>query len=137
MGRGSSRANGGRSNRENALVQSLSDNTNFDAFVKSNLKNKDFLNYGRENGMEEVKELWYQKRQGEELKDIHEMTTEEAIDAIGDSIPSSYISGWFRNADSEYKPKLVDSIMGNKGTLNAGLNIAYTNYKNDMEIKGE
>jgi len=87
--------------------------------------------------MEAIKDLWYEKRAQEELKNIHEMPIEDAIDQIRDSVSAQTISGWFRNADSEYKPKLMDQIMANPGTLNAGLNIAYENYKNDMQIKGQ
>lgn len=139
MGRGSSKASGGPGGGGggNALLDSLTDNLDFRAWIRENLKNPDFKKFGQENGMEDVKQLWYEKRAAEELKGLHELSREEAIQTIRDNVDPNTISGWFRNGNSDYKPKLVDQIMAHPGTLNAGLNIAYQNYKDDMSDKGK
>lgn len=139
MGRGSSKASSpGGGGGNDGLLDKLSDNTNFREWIRENVKNvPEFKKFGQDNSMEAVKELWYQKRASEELKNIHELSREDAISTVRDNIQANTITGWFRNGDSEYKPKLVDQIMANPGTLNAGLNIAYQNYKDDMSNKGK
>lgn len=107
----------------------LKDSMSFNDFIRQNMSNPDFKAFGQEHGMDEVRELWYQKRISEELKNLHEMDIYDAVDQVRDAIPVNVANGWFRNADSDYKPKLMDSIVSNPGTLNAGLNIAYDNYK--------
>ena len=137
MGRGSSKAGGAGGSGGNPLLNSLTDNTNFRAWIRENLSNPDFKKFGQENGMEAVEDLWREKRTQEELKNIHEMSIDDAVDMVSDNVSASARSGWFRQGNSDYKPRLVNEILSNPGTLNAGLNIAYSNYKNDMSIKGE
>lgn len=111
------------------FVSSLTDSLDFNQFIRQNLSNPEFMAFGRENGMEDVEQLWREVRTRAELEDVHETSIEDAISTVRDSVSNSTLDGWFRNADSSYKPKLVDSILSNPGTLNAGLNIAYHNYK--------
>jgi len=116
-------------------IPTVKDNTDFKAFIKDNMSNPQFKEYGRTHHMDMVKQLWRDKRAEEELKDVHEMKIEDAVSKIRESIPEQTHSGWFRSANSDIKPKLVDYILSNKGTLNAGLNIAYHNYLGDIEIQ--
>lgn len=132
-----SNAGGGSGGGGISILNQLTDNTNFRAWVKDNLANSEFKQFGRINGMDAVKELWYQKRASEELKKIHEIPVEEAVNTIQSNIEASTMTGWFRAGDSDYKPRLVDQIMQNPGTLNAGLNVAYQNYKNNMQANGK
>lgn len=111
-------------------VNTLNDSTNFNEFIRSNMSNPEFKKFGQENSMDDVRQLWYEKRASVELENVHEMDIGDAVDQVRDAIPSNVSAGWFRNADSDYKPKLMDAVMSNPGTLNAGMNIAYNNYKN-------
>lgn len=115
------------------LSANLKDNTDFNAFVRDNMSNPKFMAFGRSEGMDAVEDLWRDVRTRSELRDLHEIPIEDAIDQVRSSIPSSVVDGWFRNADSGYKPALVNSILANKGTLNAGMNIAYKNYKDSTD----
>ena len=133
-GRGSS---SGKAGGNTLILNQLTDNTNFKTWIRENLSNSEFKQFGRINGMDAVKELWYQKRASEELKEIHEIPIEEAVSTIQSNIEANTITGWFKAGDSDYKPRLVDQIMQNPGTLNAGLNVAYQNYKNAMQINGK
>ena len=133
MGRGSSKA-GGTVGGGNSLLNQVTDNTDFKAWIKENLDNPEFKQFGRENGMDDVKNLWYEKRAAEELKNLHELSKEDAIAQVRDAIPDQTSKGWFLEANSDVKPKLVDYIMMNEGTLNAGLNIAYSNYKDEVAL---
>lgn len=132
MGRGSSKAGG----KSDGLISKVQDNTDFNAFVKTNMSNPEFKQFGRENGMESVRQLWREKRAESELSSVHEISREEAIEQMRDAIPQSIINQWFVEANSGAKPKLVEHILSNKGTLNAGLNIAYANYADEMSISG-
>lgn len=116
------------------LISKITDNTNFNAWLKENMSNPEFKQFGRENGMEAVRQLWREKRIESELSSVHEISQLEAVEQLRAAIPQSYIQAWFVEANSDVKPKLVESILSNKGTLNAGLNIAYTNYLDEMAL---
>lgn len=123
-GRGSS----SKMSNSGGFIARLQDSTDFGTFVRSNLSDEDFMALGREAGMDAIKQLWYEKRALEELKNVHEISLEDAVSQVRDAISASTLDGWFRDANSDYKPRLIDSIMSNSGTLNAGMNIAYNNY---------
>lgn len=127
MGRGSSKAGSG-----SVSISGLKDNTDFNAFIRENMSNKAFREFGQNNDMDDVKMLWYQERMRAEAANIHEISAEEAIDTIRDNVPASYLDGWFRSADYGYKDGIAEAIVSNPGTLNAGLNIAYKNYVDSL-----
>lgn len=58
----------------------------------------------------------------------HAVGDQEAVDTVRDNVPGSWMHGWFVEADSSFKPKLEDAILGNPEVLNAGWNIAYRDY---------
>ena len=62
-------------------------------------------------------------------KNLHEVTTDEAGKAISDHVRQSIKDGWMREADSGYKPKLIQSILSSEESRNAALNIMYENFK--------
>lgn len=67
------------------------------------------------------------------VKSARPTTKEEAIAAAREGIPDSWRRGWFVEYNSEYKPKIEERILANPETLNAGWNIAYSNF---METVG-
>lgn len=82
-------------------------------------------------------ELWAQYEDTmmhEAQEHLHEVSDEAAIETVREGIPDSYRRGWFVDADSDYKPKIEDLIMGDPEVLNAGWNIAYRDF---METVGE
>ena len=105
------------------------DADDYDSFVKKNMKSLKVNIIDKGGDIDDVRQEWYSTRAKQELKTLKEVPIEDAIKQVRKSVPMNVIDGWFRNADSDYKPKLLDSIFSNKGTLNAGLNIAYYNYK--------
>lgn len=81
-------------------------------------------------------ELWaqYEGTMMHEAQDqLHQVSEEVAVNTVRDGIPDSYRQGWFVNADSDYKPKIEDLILGDPEVLNAGWNIAYRDF---METVG-
>ena len=106
------------------------DETDFRDFQKANLTEMKALN--KASGMQAVKQAWYDTRENAEKAQITQLTEQQAVDIARATIPESVSNAWFRNADSDAKPKLVEAIMTNKGTMNAGWNIAYQNYVQSM-----
>ena len=102
----------------------------FKDFQKANWDEMKALH--KEGGMSAVRQAYYETRLQTEQKSAKEISQEEAVDIARDSIPQSVSNGWFRSADSDYKPKLAQAIMENPGTLNAGWNIAYQNYAQSL-----
>lgn len=126
MGRGSSGS--GSSDKSNGPdIRGLKDSDDFRQFVKENMSNPEFKQYGRENSIDAVKQLWRERQIRNEK--ITEISKEEAIAIVRANIPDNIRHGWFVAADSDYKPALIDAIARNPGTFNAGLNIAYHNYR--------
>lgn len=115
------------------VIDGLIDNKDFNAFILENMANEEFKRFGKEHGIALVKDLWYHTRFTEERKDLHEISQEEAIRIINEAVPRNILEGWFRDANSDYKPKLLDAIASHGGVLNAGLNMAYHNYRTLLE----
>ena len=86
-----------------------------------------------EHGIEACHDEWYKFRLADSTKDIHEITKDEADEVMYDNVRQSTYDGWFRNADSSYKPQLTYAVIKNPEMRNAALNMAYENYKNNVE----
>lgn len=109
------------------------DNKDYDQFIKDNFDTiKHWLNTDRSKDLEDVEEAWYNLRKEAEMKNIHEI---ESYDELGNDSPfrPSAYTGWFRNADSDYKPELAKSLFGTEGEFNKGLNIGYFNYRINVD----
>ena len=111
----------------------LTDNKDFDQFIRDNIKTLRTSH----KPMAEIKQDWYELRHDKEIKNLKEMDIEKSIDIVTDHIRSNALTGWFRRADSEYKPEIANSILNNSETLNAGMNIAYNNYRWQFERYSE
>lgn len=120
---------------EQAQKPHYQDADNLDDFIHKNLPVLKEI-YNRD-GIEAVHNQFYDMKTQQELKNVKEIPIEDAVSQIRDAIPNNVHSGWFRSADSEYKPRLVEDILTNKGTLNAGLNMGYHNYRQQFEWYSE
>ena len=123
--RGASSGKGGT----DKLLNSVVDAPDYRSFVSANRGNPDFMAFGRENGTAAARDLWLAKRAEVERQNLHEISNEEAIATIRTAVPDNVRSGWFRSADSDYKPAVAEGILTTEGGLNAAYNIAYNNYK--------
>ena len=113
----------------------LKDADDLQDFIRENIDNAKFKQFGKDNSIEAVQQLWYENKRQQEIKNLKEVKIEDAIQTVRDNIKASHLSGWFRNGDSGYKPRIAEQMLNNKGTLNAALNIAYHNYKGQLEIE--
>lgn len=113
-------------------ISSLANSQTWEDF-KGNMRDRDKVQEMKEMGIKSPKamrEYWVeQKMKGFTENDAKEITEEKAIDIIQKNIGQNVLDGWFRNADSDYKEKLETAILENKEVRNAGLNIAFKNWK--------
>ena len=73
---------------------------------------------------------FYKFRLARSTKDVHQISKAEADEVVYDNVRQSLYDGWFRAADSSYKPALVSAMLSSPEMRNAGLSLAYENYKN-------
>lgn len=132
MGRGNSgigKGSGGSGSPYGKLLKTVTDAPDYRSFFNANKGNPDFMQFGREYGSGAARDLWLAKRAETEKKDLHEISKEDAINTIRAAIPDNARDGWFRQANSDYKPTVAEGLLSTKGGLNAAYNIAYNNYK--------
>lgn len=111
------------------------DDLDYDTFVEKNLESLK-AKYKADRNFE-PKDEWRRFRLEQEKKDLHEVDIEDAIKTMRENIPSRIHEGWFRAANSDYKPILTDYVLANPGTLNAAMNMAYYNYRYNFERYSE
>lgn len=122
-------------NERKATTTKYKDSLSYDDFFKQNFDTlkRSYMN----KEIDDPKGLWRSIRLKKEQENLKELSVDEAYDLIDKAIPHNYISGWFRNADSDYKPKILDLALSNKGVVNAMLNVAYFNYRWQYERYSE
>ena len=47
---------------KSSLINQVTDNLDFNKWIKENMSNPEFKQFGKDNGMDDVKDLWRQKR---------------------------------------------------------------------------
>ena len=120
----------------NSLGQLEDSGDDVQDFIRANKNNKAFMQYGRDYSIEAIEQLHHTMRHKNALKQgMYETKIEDAISQVRDTIKASHISGWFKEANSDYKPRIAEQLLSNPKTLNAAYNIAYENYKNDSKTK--
>lgn len=96
-------------------------------FVSNNVDK--LMSIYKSGRMPAVHDEFYKYRLADTSKNLHEVTTDEAGEAISNHVRQSIKDGWMREANSEYKPKLIQSILSSEESRNAALNIMYENFK--------
>lgn len=86
-----------------------------------------------EHGFGAVQDEWYKFRMANGTKDLHQISKDEADEVVYDNVRQSIYDGWFRAADSSYKPQLTDAVVKNAEMRNAALNLAYENYRQNTD----
>lgn len=84
-------------------------------------------------GIEACDDEWFKFRLSHSTQDVHKISKDEADEIMYDNVRQSIYDGWFRAADSSYKPQLTDAVVKNPATRNAALNLAYENYRNSTD----
>ena len=107
------------------LGKKAAESTDFKSFAKENvneLKEMGIKNFRDANDFFITSKIDNMERK--------EISREKAVSIIKGNIKDSIMNGWFRKEDKGFKGKLVEQIMKDKETANAGLNIMHENYKN-------
>ncbi|MBQ9160864.1 MAG: hypothetical protein IJ122_06035 [Methanobrevibacter sp.] len=101
---------------------------------KSQMRDEKFRKTAVDAGLKSYDDLWQfwaeTKNKDFSNADIYKLDEKTTKNIIENTIPKNAWLGWFRNANSDYKPIIVNKILENKELRNAGLNLAYQNYKN-------
>ena len=108
-------------------MDSLADSETYDDFVKRNAKNADLKAHMKETG-KTPKEVWRDARIKRGKQNLHRISDEEADRILYDKIPKNEVQGWFNDANSAYKPRILERMAESPDAVNASLNVAYKNY---------
>ena len=122
----------GRFGAKDGGLKALANEQSWEQF-RNNMNDREMIAVMKENGIMSPKALrdyWVNEKYNSFTKnDAKEITKEEAIEIVRNNVDQNTLNGWFVNADSDYKEKIETAILDNKELRNAGLNIAYHNYK--------
>ena len=114
---------------------------NFDDFKNQLFKDKQQIAAFKERGItkpEQIREFWRtQKMNGFTADDIVELPDETAISILRERFPQDYHQQWFQNENKGVKPHVEEIILSDKELRNAGLNIAYINYRDTYSTAGK
>ena len=73
---------------------------------------------------------WYGSKTEKVTPDSFELMDDvKADNVLAEKMPRNVFLGWFREADSNYKPRVIDSIISTPETRTAALSIMYENYR--------
>lgn len=106
-------------------------NKNFDSFVKENARDimSDDIFEGSKDLHGDSLNKWKELHYENSLSTLRELSNEESIEIVRGNIGASELNGWFREYNSDYKPKIEHALITNPEVRNASLNIAHTVYK--------
>lgn len=114
---------------------------NLEDFRNQLFKDKQQIAAFKERGItkpEQIREFWRtQKMNGFTADDIVELPDETAISILRERFPQDYHQQWFQNENKGVKPHVEEIILSDKELRNAGLNIAYINYKETYSTAGK
>ena len=105
---------------------SVADAKTYAEFVEANKKDAGVIE--RIKAGENPKDIWQNARIERGRENIHLTPLNDAKKALYDYIPENEVQGWFNDANSGYKPRIVERIAENPDALNASMNVAYRNY---------
>lgn len=126
-GRGTSQGGGSSRSLRAWLAQKAVDSKTFADFSRNaeTVRAMKAMGYGRAEA-----ERFYKDAKYKNSAKYAPISLDAAVAEVRNGIRPSALSGWFRNADSDYKPEIEAAIIGNPALRNAGLNIAHRNYMN-------
>lgn len=106
----------------------LKDAKTFEEFKKTNFSEIKRMLHEDDVDFEDIKEAWYGLRHETLSKNPREMSYDEIQNAGSDFRQSAY-TGWFRDANSDYKPELAHTLFSSDKEFNIGMSIAYFHYR--------
>lgn len=116
-----------KSKIEKDLMTTATQYSDLQSFIHDNI---DALQAIGINSNEFANVLWREANYKREDFQPLEMAIEDAINVLRNQVPENILDGWFRDANSAYKPRLENLALSNKDVRNAALNVMWDNYKN-------
>lgn len=116
-----------KSKIEKDLMTAATQYSDLQSFIHDNI---DALQAIGINSNEFANVLWREANYKREDFQPLEMAIEDAINVLRNQVPENILDGWFRDANSAYKPRLENLALSNKDVRNAALNVMWDNYKN-------
>ena len=81
-------------------------------------------------GMDAVKQEYYKGLTDQATGELHHIEDAgDAHDAIADAVGDAALDGWFRDANSEYKPRIITRLLSDSKARNAALSVMYDNFR--------
>ena len=111
------------------------DADDFEEFQNKNLRGRDNPNrialtkIYKEGGIEAVMQEYFGMKTIASTKGVHRVSKDEADEIMFDEMGQGVFDGWFREANSEYKPRVVSAVIRNTKARSAALSIMYLNYQ--------
>ena len=111
------------------------DADDFEEFQNKNLRGRDNPNrialtkIYKEGGIEAVMQEYFGMKTIASTKGVHQVSKDEADEIMFDEMGQGVFDGWFREANSEYKPRVVSAVIRNTKARSAALSIMYLNYQ--------
>ena len=111
------------------------DADDFEEFQNKNLRGRDNPNrialtkIYKEGGIEAVMQEYFGMKTIASTKGVHLVSKDEADEIMFDEMGQGVFDGWFREANSEYKPRVVSAVIRNTKARSAALSIMYLNYQ--------
>ena len=96
-----------------------------DQFMRENIAELKAAGIKSKKATEEAWRQAHYKNSGIGYKQI---PLDDAVKVVNESLPANIRHGWFREADSAYKPALERAVITNPELRNAGMNIAHQNF---------
>lgn len=115
-----------KSKLEKDLATKATQYNDLQSFVRDNIPALKAIGV---NNNESAMALWRNANYNRDDFQPIEMAMEDAADVIRNKVPKNILDGWFRSADSGYKPKLENIALTDKDVRNAALNVMWDNYK--------
>lgn len=115
-----------KSKLEKDLATKATQYNDLQSFVRDNIPALKAIGV---NNNESAMALWRNANYSRDDFQPIEMAMEDAVDVIRNKVPENILDGWFRSADSGYKPKLENIALTDKDVRNAALNVMWDNYK--------
>lgn len=126
QGRGRGKPGGG------SYLSSQAKNLTWNEY-KSQMRDEKFRKTAVDAGLKSYDDLWqvWAKAKNDDftISNTKELSKEQTVETIRKNLDDLNPDMWFVNADSNYKPRIVNRILERKELRNAGLNLAYQNYK--------
>ena len=112
-------------------VKKFLEHNNFEEFARVNGSSivKSGIFDSKEDIYEKTLSLWKDLHYENSLNQLSKLDDYEAVQVVQDNLSSSTLNGWFREYNSEYKPRIENALITNPELRNASLNIAHRVYQ--------